>query len=110
MMIPWCFAYDKVNSSRYLTPYFAHMTNVGDKNREAQKAFKEGSFFVQLASSNPFGRIPVDQTTEVTVNKDTQNPGGTTRFSLKPATVQRYYLTAEYRSAFLGQLRNSHQE
>ena len=40
------------------------------------------------------------------MNKDTQNPGGTTRFSLKPATVQRYYLTAEYRSAFLGQLRD----
>ena len=40
------------------------------------------------------------------MNKDTQNPGRTTRFSLKPATVQRYYLTAEYRSAFLGQLRN----
>jgi len=106
MMIPWCFAYDKVNYSLYLTPYFAQMTNLGEKNPEVQKAFKEGSFSVQLASSNPFGRIPVDQTTEVTVNKDTQNPGGTTRFSLKPATVQRYYLTAEYRSAFLGQLRN----
>ena len=99
MMIPWCFAYDKVNYSRYLTPYFAQMTNLGDKNPEVQKAFKEGSFSAQLASSNPFGRIPVDQTTEVTVNKDTQNPDGTTRFSLKPSTVQRYYLKAEYQSA-----------
>ena len=39
MMIPWCFAYDKVNYSRYLTPYFAQMTNLGDKNPELQKAF-----------------------------------------------------------------------
>ena len=106
MMIPWCFAYDKVNYARYLTPYFAQMTNLAEKNPEVQRAFKTGSFSVQLSTNNPFGRIPVDQTTEVTVNKDTQNPGGTTRFSLKPATVQRYYLTAEYRSAFLGQLRN----
>ena len=45
MMIPWCFAYDKVNYSRYLTPHFAQMTNLGDKNPEVQKAFKEGSFF-----------------------------------------------------------------
>ena len=106
-MIPWCFAHNKVNCSRYLTAYFAQMTNLDDKNPEVQKAFKEGSFSVQLASSNPFGRLPVEQTTEVTVQKDTaQNPGGTTRFSLKPAIVQRYYLTAEYRSAFLGQLRN----
>ena len=39
------------------------------------------------------------------MNKDTENPAGTTRFSLKPATVQHYYLTTEHRSAFLGQLR-----
>lgn len=69
MMIPWCFAYDKVNYSRYLTPYFAQMTNLGDKNAEEQKTLRESSFSVQLASSNPFGRIPVDQKTEVTVNK-----------------------------------------
>ena len=106
MMIPWCFAYDKVNYPRYLTPYSAQMTNLGDKNPEVQKAFKEGNFSVQLASSNPFGWIPVDQTTEVTVNKDTQNPGETTCFCLKHATVQCYYLTAEYRSACFGQLRS----
>ena len=89
MMIRSCFAYDKMNYSRYLTLYFAQMTNLGDKNPEVQKAFKVGSFSVQLASSNPFGRIPVQQTTEVTVNKDTQNPGGTTRFSLQPPTAYR---------------------
>lgn len=64
-------------------------------------AFKEGQFSVQLFSNNPFGRIPVDQTTEVTVSKDTQTPGGTTRFSLKRGAVQSYFITAEYRSAFL---------
>ena len=41
----------------------------------------------------------------MTVNKDTQTPGGTARFSLKAASVKRYYLTAEHHSAFLGQLR-----
>ena len=51
ILIPWCFSYDKVNYSRYLTPYFAHMTNLGDKNPEVQKAFKEGSSSVQLANN-----------------------------------------------------------
>ena len=51
---------DKVNYPQYLTPYFAQMTNLGDKNPEVQKAFKEGSASVQLANSNRFGRIPVD--------------------------------------------------
>ena len=59
-----------------------------------------------LTESNPFGRIPVDQTTEVTVNRDTQTVGGTTKFSLKPGAVSKYYLTAEHRSAFLTKLRN----
>ena len=70
------------------------------------EAFGAGQFSVQLSCFNPFGRIPVDQTTEVTVNKDTQTPGGTSRFSLKPGAVQQYYITAEHRSAFLGQIRN----
>ena len=47
----------------------------------------------------------MDQTTEVTVNKDTQTPGGTARFSLKAGAIKRYYITAEHRSAFLGQIR-----
>lgn len=34
---------------------------------------------MQISANNPFGCIPVNQTTEVTVNKDTQTPGGTTR-------------------------------
>ncbi|KAJ8398216.1 hypothetical protein AAFF_G00430600 [Aldrovandia affinis] len=54
---------------------------------------------------NPFGRIPVDQTIEETVNRDTQTAGGTKGFSLKRAAVERYYLTCEYRSNYLKQLR-----
>ena len=81
------------------------MTNLLEKYPEVYEAFKTGQFSVQLSSNNPFGRLPVDQTTEVTVNKDTQTPGGTSRFSLKAASVKQYYLTAEHRSAFLGQLR-----
>ena len=49
--------------------------------------------------------MPVDQATEVTVNKDTQTPG-TTGFSLKPGAVQHFYMIAEHRSAFLAQIRN----
>ena len=105
-MIPWCFAYDKVNYARYLSAYYAEMTNLSEKKPDVYEAFQAGQFSVQISCNNPFGRIPVDQTTEVTVNKDTQTPGGTARFSLKPGAIKRYYLTAEYRSAFLGQVRN----
>uniref|UniRef100_H3B9B3 Uncharacterized protein n=1 Tax=Latimeria chalumnae TaxID=7897 RepID=H3B9B3_LATCH len=53
---------------------------------------------------NTFRRIPVDQAIEETVNKDTQTAGGTKGFSLKPAAVSKYYLTAEYGSTCLKQL------
>ena len=104
-MIAWCFSYDKVNYARYLSAYFAEMTNFPEKNPCVYEAFKAGQFSVQMSSNNPFGRIPVDQTTEVTVNKDTQTPGGTAQFSLKAGAIKRYYITAKHRSAFLGQIR-----
>jgi hypothetical protein len=63
--------------------------------------FMQEHFAVQLSTDNPFGRIPVDQTMESMVNKDTQNPGGTTRFSLNAAAVSQYYLTPEHRVGFL---------
>ncbi|KAL8587495.1 hypothetical protein ACOMHN_000901 [Nucella lapillus] len=96
----------ELNYARYLPAYYAQMTNLAASQPEIYKAFKDGNFSVQLTESNPFGRIPVDQTTEVTVNRDTQTVGGTTKFSLKPGAVSKYYLTAEYRSAFLTKLRN----
>ena len=76
-LIPWCFAYDKVNYAGYPSPNLAQMTNLPEKYPEVYKAFKTGQFSVQLSSNNPFGRLPVDQTTKVTVNKYTQTPGGT---------------------------------
>ena len=61
-------------------------------------------FSVQLAGESPFGRVLVDHTIDVTVNKDTTTTGIMTRFSLKIGAVNRFYLTAEYRCAFLDQL------
>lgn len=104
-MIPWCFAYDKLNYARYLSYYYAIMSQLPADHPEVHDHFLQGGFSVQIGSRNPFGRIPVDQTIEETVNKDTQTPGGTKGFSLRPGAVNKYYLTSEYRSAYLRQLR-----
>ena len=81
------------------------MTRLAIDHPDIHVQLENGGFSVQIGRENPFGRIPVDQTTEETVNKDTQTAGGTKGFSLKPATLSRYYLTAEYRSTCLKQLR-----
>ena len=67
---------------------------------------KSGGFAVQLGEDNPFGKMPVDQACEETVNKDTQTPGGIKGFSLKPKAVNKYYLVAEYRSIFMRKLKD----
>ena len=35
----------------------------------------DGGFSVQMTDHNTFGRIPVDQTIEETINRDTQTSG-----------------------------------
>ena len=81
------------------------MTNLPTRHPGVFQAFLDMYFSIQLSNINPFGRIPVDQSTEVTVNKDTHIPAGTTRFSLKSGAMKRYYVTSGHRSAFLGQMR-----
>lgn len=101
--IRWCFAYDRLNYARYL-PY-SEMSRLSTTHPDVYSEFMRGGFSVQLGPTSPFGRIPVDQTIEETINKDTQTPGGTKGFSLKPGVVAKHYLTAEYRTEYLRNLR-----
>ena len=63
-----------------------------------------GRFSVQMSAVYPF-RIPVDQCIEETVNKDTITSGGTKGFSSNPSTLHKYYLTAEYHTIFIRNMR-----
>ena len=101
-MIPWYFAYDKLNYARFLPYYYAMMSRLPIDYPDVHDHFMQGGFSVQIGIKNPYGRIPVDQTIEETVNKDTQTPGGTKGFSLKCGAVRR----SEYRSMYLRQLRD----
>lgn len=106
-MIPYCFAYDRINYSRYLPFYLSDMKRLQEEHPNLFHYFSElGGFSAQIGNQNSFGRIPIDQTIEETANKDTQTPGGTKGFSLQPNAVFKYYLSAEYRSIFLRNLRD----
>ena len=104
-MISWCFAYDRQNYARYLSVYYAEMSQLSTEHPDVLNHFLAGEFSVQIGASNPFGRIPMDQTIEETANRDTKIAGGIRKYSLKPGAVSRFFLTAEYRSSFLHQLR-----
>ena len=102
----WLFAYDKTNYSRYLPVYWLDMQKIVSTNEEAREFLSAGGLSVQLSNTNPFGRIPPDQTIEETANKDTQTAKGIRHFSLNANKVNRHFLSAEYRSTALHLLRH----
>jgi len=68
------------------------MTRLEEEHPDIYHHMMEGGFSGQRSSSNPFGRIPVDQTLEETVNKDDPQTAGSTKgFSLKLSTLTKYY-------------------
>lgn len=86
-MIPWCFAYEKVNYARYLPVYLAEMINLQTDHPGVHQGLMAGHFSVQLSEGSTLGHLPVDKTAEVTINKDTKTAGGVTKFSLKTEAV-----------------------
>ena len=105
-MIPWCFAYDRLNYARYLPYYYTQMSQQPTTHPDVHAEFMQGGFSVQFGSTNPFGRIPVDQMIKQTTNKNIQTPRGTKEFSLKPGALSRYYFTADYMVVQMRMLRD----
>ena len=65
---------------------------------EVYQRFSDGDFAVQLTSTNSFSRSETDKVIEMTINKDTETPGGTTGFPTKIGAVKRWEITASYRA------------
>jgi len=93
-VIPWCFAFDKVNYAKYLPVYCAQKTQLEHSCPELFPNFQQGNFTVKLKSGEQFCQIPADQSTEDTLNRDIQTVGRTTSFSLQPEAVSYNYVTA----------------
>ncbi len=53
-MIPWCFAYDRMNYARYLHYYYAQMSQLPITHPDVYTELMEGGFSVQLSSTSPF--------------------------------------------------------
>ena len=82
------------------------MSHLPEEKPDTLEYTKSGGFSFQMSEDNPFRRIPVNQTCEETVYKDTQTSGGTKGFSLRPNAFSKFHLVAEYQSTFLRQLKD----
>ena len=81
-VIPSCFTYDRLNYAGYLPFDNAQMSNLSIDHHP-------GVYMIISQVEEEFGRIPVNQTIEETINKDTQTPGGTKGCSLKSGAVHK---------------------
>lgn len=80
-LLPWFFAYDHINYSRYLPAYWMEMKQLPDTHPSVHNAFLERQFAVVRQDRHGFAGIPGDQTIEQTINRDTKTKGGVIGFS-----------------------------
>ena len=88
-IIPYTFAYGNINYARYLTAMFSEMLTLEDDFSEIYEEFVAGNFAVQLSNDGRFSRTEPDKVIEMTLNRDTKTPGGTTGFSTNIGAVHR---------------------
>lgn len=92
----WYFAYDKIHYGRFLPNYHAQMSRLSIDNPDVymSTSWKVASQF------NWVQRIPLVEFPLTRPSKRNPDTWRTKGFSLKPAAVSQYYLTAEYQSNY----------
>ena len=82
-ILPWMFAYDCSNYSRYLTFYFCQMKMLPETHPEVHDQLIKGGFAVQRAEGSKFRKVAVDHCIEQTFNRDTKTRGASLDSVLK---------------------------
>lgn len=92
-MIPWFFAYGRINYSKYLSIYLEEMSILHQTNPIVHQKFLEGEFVVQQQESHGFSGTPCDQVIEQTFNRDSKTKGGLVGITLNKGAVNRWVLS-----------------
>ncbi|GBL96155.1 hypothetical protein AVEN_118711-1 [Araneus ventricosus] len=78
IMMPWYFAYDRVNYARYLPVYWTEMVNLEERHPSIYQEFLKGHFVVQRQQECGFNLTACDQVIEQTFNRESKSKGGLT--------------------------------
>lgn len=97
-IIPWFFAYDRINYARYLPVYLLEMLNLEKTHPLVNKYLHNGEFVAQRQNVYGFSGIAMDQTIEQTANRDSKTKGGLTGISRNPNAVHRWMLSHHLRA------------
>ena len=95
-IIPFTFTYDHINYARYLPGLLGEMLSLEDDYLDIYERFKASEFSAQLSNESSFSRCESDKVIEMTLNKGTKTPDGTTGFSTSANAVRRWEVNASY--------------
>ena len=96
-MTPY-FSMDPTNYSPWLPAYIADMHLLEDTAPEVHQDFMQGNHAVSR-SCQPFSQICTDMALEQTVNLDSKTKGGIVGILKKPGALERWFLTAQEKTA-----------
>ena len=97
-ILPWFFAYDRINYARYLPAYISEMENLSDTNPEIEEKFLVGEFVVQRQNRYGFSCVVCDMAIEQTANRDSKTKGGMKGLTLNKGAVNRWLLSHHHRA------------
>lgn len=98
-MLPWFFAYGRINYSRYLPVYYLEMICLEETHPDIHSHFCAGEFAVKRHNNYGFAMTACDQVIEQTYNRDSKTRGGLTGITLNKAAVKRWTLSHPARAA-----------
>jgi len=97
-MLPWYFAYDRVNYARYLPAYMAEMENLHITHPFVHESCESGNFVAQRQTYQAFSQVAHDQLIEQSMNRDSKTKGGMIGFTLRKGAVNRWVLAHHERA------------
>ena len=100
-ILPWFFAYDRVNYARYLPAYISQMDSLSITHPAISDSFLAGNFVVQRQDRYGFAQIACDMAIEQTCNRDSKTKGGMKCLTPKKGAVNRWLLSHHQRAAIM---------
>ena len=104
-IVPYFFAMDRHNYSRWLPVYLFDMQQLETKHPRVHQEFVNGNHVVSR-SSNPSPQVSTDMALEQSINADSKAKGVIVGISQRPGTLQRWFLTSHERAAITTSLKN----
>ena len=96
-MLPYFFAYDRINYARWGSVYFADMKSLPWSAKEVHDEFMNGNHPIKRAAGS-FNQVWTDLALEQSINRDSKVKGGIIGFTQQKDAVNRWYLTAHTRA------------